>query len=303
MKKLLLCTLALTAFYGVKAQNHYSFTTRTANYVEMTNGTEVTDPDWDDFVTGVTLPFAFKFFGVDVDSLFIVDDGIYFTELSDDYISPHGEDMVARGSGQSPVTYRVDGNANTRILKIQWPNVAFFSTEDTYPNDFANYQVWVYEGSNVIEFHYGSSFISAGAVSVLELMPYMSSIDGSKWMSVGGTSPNYTTSTNENNVSLLSNTPPVNSVFVFTPTGPNSVKEAVSENQVKIYPIPAGAKLTVESKAAMQQIEIYNVAGQKISTHEVSGNQAYIATDMLPAGVYFLQVHTSEGVISQKFSK
>jgi hypothetical protein len=304
MKKLLLCTLALAAFNGLKAQDHYLFSTRTANYVEMTNGTEVSqDAEWDDFSTGVTLPFAFEYFGVSVDSLFINDDGIFFTELAPDYVMYIGEDVLARGAGQSPVTYRVDGSPNNRILKIQWPNIAFFSTVDDFPNDFANYQIWLYEGSNVIEFHYGSSFISAMAEPDLELLPNMTSIDGLKWISVGGTPPNYVESYSEVNITPLTKTPPVNTIFVFTPGSPNSVKEAVSENQVNLYPVPAGAKLTVESKMAMQQIQIYNAAGQEVYTHEISGNRAEIATDLLPAGVYFVRVHTAEGVVSRKFNK
>jgi hypothetical protein len=304
MKKLLLCTLALAAFNGLKAQDHYLFSTRTANYVEMTNGTEVSDmQDWDDFSTGVTLPFAFEYFGVNVDTLFINDDGIFFTELAPDYVMYIGEDVLARGAGQSPVTYRVDGSAGSRIIKIQWPNVAFFNTVDDFPNDFANYQIWLYEGSNVIEFHYGSSFISAQAEPDLELLANMSSIDGLKFISVGGTPPNYVESYSEVNFTLLTKTPPVNTIFVFTPGNPNSVKEAVTGNDINLYPIPAGAKLTVESKVAMQQIQILNAAGQEISTHEVSGNRAEIATNLLPAGVYFARVHTSEGVISRKFSK
>ncbi|HCS21081.1 MAG TPA: hypothetical protein DIW47_11070 [Bacteroidetes bacterium] len=303
MKKLLLLTLSLISVYGLKAQDHYSFSQRSANYVEMTSGTEVSPSEWDDFEVGISLPFAFEYFGVEVDTMFIADDGIFFTDLQADYISPHGEDPIARGAGQSPVTYRVDGTGNKRILKVQWPNISFYSIADSFPNDFVNYQVWFYEGTNVIEFHYGSSFITTGALADLYLTPNMMSLDGLKWINIEGNSPNYMPQYNDLNPNYLSANPPVNTIFVFTPGFPNGVDELVKDEQLSLYPVPAGAELNIESSLPMQKIHVYNAAGQKLSTHEVSGNKAEIVTDMLPAGVYFLEIHTTEGVINRKFSK
>lgn len=303
MKKLLLLSLTLTTVLNLTAQDHYSFSQRTANYVEMTGATEISPLEWDEFSAGISLPFAFEYFGVEVDTLFVADDGIYFTGLQPDFISPHGEDPVSRGAGQSPVTYRVDGNVNNRILKIQWPNITFYSIADSFPNDFVNYQVWLYEGTNVIEFHYGSSFITAEAIADLDLSPNMTAHDGLKWIHIEGSAPNYTPKYNQLLANFLNANPAVNTIFVFTPGFPNGVNEMVKDEKISLYPVPAGAKMNIESTLPMKKIQVYNAAGQVISTHEVAGNKAEIATDLLPNGVYFLEIHTSEGVINRKFSK
>lgn len=303
MKKLLLFTLALASGQILTAQNHYSFSQRSANYVEMTNGTEVSPSDWYDFSTTIAFPFSFSFFGDNVDSLHILDDGISMTGTQFGFLTPHGEDPLGRGAGQSPVTYRLDGTGNTRILKVQWPNITFTATAASYPNDFVNYQVWFYEGSNKIEFHYGSSFITEAALADLELLPGMVSIDGTRFISVGGNPATAVANYHVNTVTFLTANPASNTIFVFTPGFPNGVEEAVEDAEVSLYPVPAGTKLNVTTTLSMEKIHVYNAAGQKLSTHEVSGTKAEIATDMLPAGVYFLEIHTSEGVINRKFSK
>ncbi|MDX5320097.1 MAG: hypothetical protein LPK45_03410, partial [Bacteroidota bacterium] len=165
MKKHYLIMLGILASMGALAQDNYSFTTRTENYTEMTSGTVISDSDWDDFEVRMAMPFAFKYFGESVDSITIADDGLYFTTEFDDYLSPHGQDAVARGADMSPVSYRIDGTGSNRILKVQWPNITFVDTKDGFVGDFVNYQVWMYEGTNVIEFHIGSSFVSEGALA------------------------------------------------------------------------------------------------------------------------------------------
>ncbi len=303
MKKLLLFTFIIASGQILTAQNHYSFSQRSANYVEMTNGTEVSPSEWDYFSKTISFPFPFSFFGENVDSLYIMDNGITFTETEVGFLTAHGEDPLGRGAGQSPVTYRLDGTGNTRILKVQWPNITFAAIADSFPNDFVNYQVWFYEGSNKIEFHYGSSFITTEALADLDLQPRMVSIDGSRFISVGGDPATPVANYIVNNMSFLAANPSVNTIYVFTPGFPNGVDELVKDEQVSLYPVPAGAKLNVETTLSMEKIHVYNAAGQKLSIHEVSGTKAEIATDMLPAGVYFLEIHTSEGVINRKFSK
>lgn len=304
MKKLLLLSLTLTSVLSLSAQNHYSFAQRSANYTEMTGATLVSPPEWDEFTTSIALPFSFTFFGTSVDSLFIQDDGVSFSGgSSNDFLSAHGEDPVSRGAGQSPVTYRVDGTGSNRILKVQWPNISFYEIADSFPNDFVNYQIWFYEGSHIIEFHYGSSFITTEALADLFLLPGMVSHDNSRFISIGGDPSAAVANYNPMNIDFLEANPSVNTIYVFTPGFPNGVDELVKEEQVNLYPVPAGAKLNVETTHSMEKIHVYNAAGQKLSTHEVSGNKAEIVTDMLPAGVYFLEIHTAEGLINRKFSK
>jgi len=53
---------------------------------------------------------------------------------------------------KSPLKYKIKGSPGNRIFKLQWGNAAF-SDGDFY--DYINFQVWIHEGSNIIEVRFG----------------------------------------------------------------------------------------------------------------------------------------------------
>ena len=65
------------------------------------------------------------------------------------------------GESQSPINYKVDGEDGNRILKIEWINAGFYEevVVDGTNNISVNFQLWIYEEDNAIEFHYGNSNI------------------------------------------------------------------------------------------------------------------------------------------------
>jgi len=287
----------------VVAQNHYSFSQRSANYTEMTNGTVVSPSEWDDFETAIAMPFPFKVFGKSVDSIIIADDGCYFWEDGDDYLSPSGADAVSRGADQSPVTYRVDGTGNERILKVQWPNISFYEIVDSFPNDFANYQVWYYEGSNIIEFHIGSSFIGEGALAEIDIFPFINDEDGVKGIVLDGDPASATPNYDIDNATGLTKNPSVNTIYVFTPGFPNGTANAAFETQVSLYPNPVGNQLNIHTDLEVEGIEIYNFSGQLIHAETSIGNDQTVNTTALSSGLYLIKIETSAGVITKRFVK
>lgn len=302
MKKLLLTFLGMSCMASVMAQDNYSLTTRTENYTEITNGTVVQNGDWDDFQESMVMPFAFKFFGVDIDSLFILDDGVFFTQDGDDYLSPNGLDPESRGTDMSPVSYRVDGTGNNRILKIQWPNVSFFEIKDNYPNDFANYQVWLYEGSNVIEFHYGSSFFSQDAFEMMDMYPFLVAIAPDKGIIVGGDPTNPDISRDLNNEITLDAHPSVNSIFVFTPDWATGVA-ALEKNGIKVYPVPVNDALNIDSETELVSVRVYNAAGQLVNETKAQENHVRLSSKTWDSGVYIVEIETLAGVEVRKVVK
>lgn len=303
MKKLLLFFGAMCVAFGAYAQNHYSFSQRSANYTEMTNGTLVSPAEWDDFEVTMAMPFSFKFFGRTVDSITISDDGTYFWQDGDDYLSPHDNDPISRGAGQSPVTYRLDGSGNDRILKVQWPNITFYDIADSFPNDFANYQVWYYEGSNIIEFHIGSSFISEGALAEINLMPFMNDSIGEKGVVIQGDPAQATPNYDLASAGSLTSNPSVNTIYVFTPGFPNGVLEPSFEASIKMYPIPAKNTLTINAENSIQQMEVYTANGQLIATELPNSMEYTLNTRELTPGVYVLRIQTAEGAVSKRVVK
>lgn len=75
------------------------------------------------------------------------------------------------------------------------------------------------------------------------------------------------------------------------------------ENNVFISPNPANDVLKVNSDYKMQGLSILNFSGQIIGSEVVSGNEAIISVDNLPAGIYFLNIQYEEGSRQVKFVK
>ncbi|MDO5655921.1 MAG: hypothetical protein Q4G27_07255 [Flavobacteriaceae bacterium] len=69
---------------------------------------------------------------------------------------------LGQGGGLSPISYVLEGEIGTRIFKMQYSNIGF--REDIEANnistDFANFQLWLYESTNIIEVHFGESLIT-----------------------------------------------------------------------------------------------------------------------------------------------
>ncbi|NOX86173.1 MAG: T9SS type A sorting domain-containing protein [Chlorobi bacterium] len=67
--------------------------------------------------------------------------------------------LFDRGTNESesPIDYEIVGDEGSRILKIQWQNAGIRDNEGDDPNDFVDFQMWVYEGTNRLEVHYGPS--------------------------------------------------------------------------------------------------------------------------------------------------
>jgi len=80
------------------------------------------------------------------------------------------EDNEFEPGSLSPISYKVLGTQGNQILKIEWNNVGLLDDESN--NYFMNFQLWLYEGSDMIELHYGPSNLPS------ELFSWEESITG-----------------------------------------------------------------------------------------------------------------------------
>ncbi len=73
----------------------------------------------------------------------------------------------------------------------------------------------------------------------------------------------------------------------------------------KIYPIPAGNQLTIESEKILTSLELYSVTGTKIMQKKLSGgNLVMVDVSFLDPGLYILRMRFASGeVVSRKFVK
>lgn len=80
--------------------------------------------------------------------------------------------------------------------------------------------------------------------------------------------------------------------------GQTSLTEGIEENEAvasaSIYPNPANATITITGES-LRQIEITNMLGQRVATHQAEGPQATIDISALPTGIYFVGITDENG--------
>ena len=80
--------------------------------------------------------------------------------------------------------------------------------------------------------------------------------------------------------------------------GQTSLTEGFEENEstavASIYPNPATATVTIVGEN-LKQIEITNMLGQRVATHQAEGLQATIDISALPTGIYFVGITDENG--------
>lgn len=77
-----------------------------------------------------------------------------------------------------------------------------------------------------------------------------------------------------------------------------------SKVSFNMFPNPVGNLLTIEKLNGADRIEIYNIVGSKVNTIEnIKTNTIQVKTTDLTTGVYFINVHTQNGVQTAKFLK
>lgn len=277
---------------------------------------------WDDDMVPFTLPFEFQYQGESINS-WIMDTygGLYPNGFNLDQDVPGilGIYSDYMDNGNSSVNLEITGEEGSRIAKIEFRNVGFFSGEPEA--DSANFQIWLYEGSNKIEYHVGPNNVNSlilvpdGGILIVGLNYAIP--DDSIYLHVVNYNENTNTDTllkfnlNEeedpseeffNAIVYGSQFPQEGTVFRFEPT--------LSEDTVGIQPIPklVGAispnptsdVLTlqlVQHPAANAALTVYNIAGRKLLHQPVTDRISQIDVKAIPAGVYFLRY--SEGDISQ----
>jgi len=137
--------------------------------------------------------------------------------LYDDLVAPGNTNVVADlQSATAPIKYKVDGVAPNRVLTVEWAGMEVFLN----PGPNLNFQAKFYEGSNNIEFVYGTMEGFNGTKNTT----YSYSL-GTNGESIGTASPNNLTSQQVHNTRSFSATaanslaivPDCNSSILMTP--------------------------------------------------------------------------------------
>jgi|GEM_PF-2748380 len=156
----LLAALAVMCVYTAKSQNFgYTLAKDSSSYSSLSGATVLVAAE--NFLSKsytIHLPFTFNFCGSSTDSIIVEGNGfISFDQpkgLSTIAFNNFSSRRDTSNNYLSSILSGVEGSGNNRILKIEFMNMA---QNQLSQYDHLDYQVWLYENGNKIEFHIGSN--------------------------------------------------------------------------------------------------------------------------------------------------
>lgn len=177
MKKITLLAFMLFSSISSFAQNSYSFSASQGTYTDLVNPTSINNNQfWNsDNFDLVALPFSFSvfnntfsYFTFSNNNFFLTTTNLFEDEDENSYslLIPiqafiQDRDITENGS-LSPISYKTEGTAGSRIFKMEIKNAGLEEEiwEEQVSTSFLNYQIWLYEGTGKIEYHFGPSSVS-----------------------------------------------------------------------------------------------------------------------------------------------
>ena len=295
MKKILLTSILFLGFISLSQAQYYDFDKTTETYSPIAGGTVVSWDDWDDTLITVEAPFDFEVCGVVIDSISFDDYSYYFLSNDEEIaeMAVFGADLKSREGNTSPISHKVIGSAPNRVFVIQFENATTYNDQDG--EDSVNFQLQIHETTNIVEFHYGPSFVNNDADAPWDLetgcwagIIYYGGDRGS-FLSGSPANPtvNQVTLSNYDEVSLTGH-PLKDRVYVWTPRQfPVTVPAASAENTITAYPNPFSNVLTVNTTSTID-FTLTDAQGKIITIFTV--HQKYeLNTSDLSQGVYFLR--------------
>ena len=326
MKKIIIAaTTTLIALTNtLKAQMPYNFAASKSAYQPLTTGTKLNDTTtWDDEVYKLAIPFPFKLNNKTITHFYIQGGEIAMSDTAGaaDAIPFMNADIIDRGVAdtvpvsKSPIRYKVDGNAGSRILKLEIANAGFADefNSDTTTDDFFNLQIWVYEGSNVFEMRYGANSIAdfntyfpvlgmmTGFAKGLDMN--QGAFDKIYILSGDPASPDIDSMTTTSFTYGLSSFPDSGTVYRFTPK-PTSIADKPYVQEMKLYPTRCSDVLMVENPNKINSTyRVLSLAGSIMRYGDIDAGINKIDVSNLPSGMYLVRFDYNAGFETQKFLK
>ncbi len=139
-------------------------------YTDLSNPISVNNNEaWDDPEYSIPVSFPFQLNGHTVSSFQFSGVGFLLRAPTGDpdvstVVFPFETDLIDRGvltdTSLSPISYVVEGDPGSRILKIEINNAGSYEEYAEDSQDmYINIQLWLYEGSNQVEFRFGDNSI------------------------------------------------------------------------------------------------------------------------------------------------
>ena len=332
MKNKILAFFLTLASAGVFAQQaagpHYVFSRYNSAFTPIEEATSLDAGQiWDDPTWTVPLGFTFYTANDTITTLYLGELGSTIYGIQDDSLTdvflPYYSDIANADNDTlvSPVSYVIQGPPGSQIFIIEWLNVGFYqdwAANGSYTNT-TSFQLWLYENSNIFEYHYGPSNVTdptvvhmfgAPASAFVENLNQNSGFEWDGFYAVSGNSEAETITTlTTNDVlmaqgfpanALLNGEPTSGTVFRFAPTFVG-VEENESSISFEVYPNPTQGNLNVFNPTQSTVVaQILSSEGKLVQTVTLTSGRNSIQTENLSTGLYMLRANgTSTSFIKQ----
>lgn len=250
---------------------------------------------WDDPEVEIPLPFDFTIGGGEPMSMLLISGtGEMLMGMSEagllDILWPISLDVMDIGAVEaeeiSLIQYQVTGESPNRILKIEWNEVGLYeeiSNQGTTTLRL-NFQTWLYEADNMIEYRFGPNTISKGLpdtdflTSGIILDFDYDYYDGLFYTASGAPNdPDWTVSDDfyawYYNGSMLDGIPAEGTVYRFGPTT-NSIPGPTLSPEVNCFPNPAQSQVWISNEGNSEvAIQIIDMRGVRVEELLIQANQ------------------------------
>lgn len=169
MKHILLLLSVFFSLFTI-AQLPYTFTSFSDAYTPLENSTSLNNGQiWDDPEYNVPIGFQWTYY--DVSTFQINFEGLGATLIvpntpsTANVLIPYLSDVIDAGyedgESLSNISYQTSGESGSQIFKLEWNNCGFYNEYDAFgtSTNRISFQLWIYEGSNDIEFRFGPNSI------------------------------------------------------------------------------------------------------------------------------------------------
>jgi hypothetical protein len=308
----------------------YAFSTFTAPYNAISGTTLTGGQKWDDFSYVVPVGFTFTLYASSGTALNLAwggqlitfddpDNGPYvsfaaamFEDLCDRAFIP-ATDNEGDAGGISPISYTTVGSPGSRICKIQVTNAGFYGENDAYSTStsYVNWQIWLYETINRIEFRYGAVDIQNPADNVLNgATGFVTGLADSIDVNTGDAPTSNMLDGPYANPSVFPWTNAISTyvagaidsgrVYRFDRVVTTALKNSDNSKIISIYPNPSRGKITLKGIDLNEaQVSINDLNGKQMNTLLVAKNNSVDVSE-LKEGVYYMQINTKEATITKK---
>jgi hypothetical protein len=324
--KQLRARLSSAALSSAPENTFYTFSLQSSPYTVLSNPTALTTATWDDDIPTVTLPFPFQVFGHPADQLIF--DGLggemfavnALTQDTLPLVGPYAMDLCDRGHNTntmlSPISYKTEGNTGSRIFKLEWKEAGSFLEVDSLATTNAvmhiSLQMWLYEGSNRIEFRYGANNIpnpalfyegEDGAIVGLGALNQAGNLVLAELLSGAASAPQLQSG---GLPQPLTGTPAPNTVYRFNPPGSGTgLFESDLSQRLIAYPNPTRDGIWIRNTGTKNiapiqgsKAHILDVQGRSVVDFDIMESASadqWVDLSTLSTGLYLLKVEGMSG--------